>query len=251
MPSLSALTLRLPCDQATRNAVVDKIANRPPSTWRGNRIVIRCALFDGGNGEGQFIDDIANIVSATLIIRANNAAGAVLFTQTVEAAEMNDALTFAQWQANTGWHFQFVLDTTDSNFAAGKIYYAIAVATTDAGDITVATGTGDHLEDGIGDPGEPDTPDYVSWSKAESDARYLRISQELGELALDPEVAAAARGNLGIGAGALINKVAVPGSFTAAGKPGDFAHDHATAAIWIYTGDGSTHTWLKLSGVNA
>lgn len=41
----------------------------------------------------------------------------------------------------------------------------------------------------------------------------------------------------------LAQKVGVPGSATAAGKPGDWAADASYS--YFYTGDGSTHTWVR------
>lgn len=48
--------------------------------------------------------------------------------------------------------------------------------------------------------------------------------------------------------GALVNKVAVPADSTVAGDPGDFSHDGEY--LYIYTGDGVTHSWLKIAGIN-
>lgn len=59
---------------------------------------------------------------------------------------------------------------------------------------------------------------------------------------------AAARANLDIVAGALVNKVSTPASSATAGQPGDFA---ATADyLYLYTGNGTTHTWLRIAGAN-
>jgi len=60
--------------------------------------------------------------------------------------------------------------------------------------------------------------------------------------------AAAARGNLGIVAGALINKVSTPANSAVAGAPGDFAV--SAQYLYLYTGNGTTHTWLRISGAN-
>lgn len=59
---------------------------------------------------------------------------------------------------------------------------------------------------------------------------------------------AAARGNLDISVGALINKVAVPADSAAAGQPGDFAV--SADYLFIYTGTGLAHAWLRFSGAN-
>lgn len=60
---------------------------------------------------------------------------------------------------------------------------------------------------------------------------------------------AAARANLGIVAGALVNKVSVPANSAVAGAPGNFAV--SAQYFYLYTGDGATHTWLRIFGANA
>jgi hypothetical protein len=60
--------------------------------------------------------------------------------------------------------------------------------------------------------------------------------------------ASAARVNLGIFAGALVNKVSVPANSAVAGAPGDFAV--SAQYLYLYTGDGATHAWLRISGAN-
>ncbi len=59
---------------------------------------------------------------------------------------------------------------------------------------------------------------------------------------------AAARGNLDISVGALINKVAVPADSAAAGQPGDFAI--SADYLFLYTGTGLVHAWLRFAGAN-
>ena len=59
---------------------------------------------------------------------------------------------------------------------------------------------------------------------------------------------AAARANLDISIGALINKVTAPANSTSTGAVGDFAV--STQYLYFYTGDGTTHTWLRVAGAN-
>ena len=72
------------------------------------------------------------------MIRAGRADGAVLFEQTVLAAQFNPGLTFAQWAAGTAAHFEFVLTPTDTNLPAGPLFIAVGVTTTGGGNIPLA-----------------------------------------------------------------------------------------------------------------
>jgi len=91
-------------------------------------------------------------------------------------------------------------------------------------------------------------PVYVT--TASGDTRYLRASQALAEIAAAGSASqSAARVNLGILAGAPVNMVAVPSASTTAGAPGDFAV--SALGLYLYTGDGETHSWLLLSGATS
>lgn len=49
--------------------------------------------------------------------------------------------------------------------------------------------------------------------------------------------------------GAVVHYRAVPANCTAAGNPGDFSFD--ATHVYIYTGNGVTHSWLKIVGVSS
>lgn len=48
----------------------------------------------------------------------------------------------------------------------------------------------------------------------------------------------------------MSREVAVPASRTAAGSPGDYAIDTAGGLLWVYTGDGASHSWATYVATN-
>lgn len=170
---LTALTIRLACNQSSRDTINDKRTGKALSIWRGNSAVLQGCVFTANPAEATFVSDVGNISSFSLVIRDGSATGTVLYEATT--TDINGAATYSAWLADTAQHFEFPLTDTDTNLPAGKIWYAIAASTTDSGTITVCTGIGEIKEDGLGNPGTPETPDYTSWSKVEADARYGRL----------------------------------------------------------------------------
>lgn len=177
MPALSALMLRLACNQAARDEITEKRTNRLPIIWIGNKAVLQCALFIGSPASETLVDDFATITQANLVIRATNSAGLVQVNKTLPKAGFDNlALAWADWQSDAGQHFSFALEDTDTNQLAGRFWFAVEVITSDSGPITVATGAGEWKQDGIGDAGPPVAADYTAFSRLESDGRYLPSS---------------------------------------------------------------------------
>lgn len=69
-----------------------------------------------------------------------------------------------------------------------------------------------------------------------------------GRAAVYQDTQGALRQRTPAGAYQLARKVSVPASDNVAGVPGDFAAN--STHLYIYTGDGSTHAWLKIAGAN-
>lgn len=164
MSQLDKLAILLACNAASRASAVDVQTGQPPIIWRGNGVALRCAVFRGDPAQdANLIKDLDNLSSATLVVRKTSAAGEVIITKTVLAAAFNDQLTLATWQARTAHHFEFVLTHADTNQppvgTTGKlpIYFAVQIQTTEGTQVTIATGTGDIREDGIGEA-EPPQP---------------------------------------------------------------------------------------------
>lgn len=226
MSTLAASTLRMALNAASRDNITERRTGKNPVIWIGNQVKFQCALFTAEAASASLVDDFSNITQVNLVIRDTTASGTVLVNKSIVKASFDNlALVYTDWTADTDQHFTFDLDDTDTNQTAGTFWWAIEVVTTGSGVITVGTGTGTWKEDGIGTAGAPTAADYTSYSKVESDARYIVA---------------------GLG---LTNKVAVPSTSGDAGAVGDFAHN--TTHLYIYTGDGATHSWLKIAGANS
>jgi hypothetical protein len=176
---IESLLMLIACNAASRASAVDRRTGQPAIIWRGNGATMRCAAFVGDPGlAASLVTDWSDVVSATLVVRSGSATGTVLVNKTVLVANFNTALTFQNWLDGQG-HFDFVLTGADTNQTMGDggkldIYFAIDLQTTDPDPITIAVGTGEIREDGIGNAGTPSAADYEAWSKLESDARFVQ-----------------------------------------------------------------------------
>ena len=175
---LGGTLIRVACNQAARGSFVNALGGQPPVLPRAGSVRMPCAIFlDDPGVAGHLLTDLGNLVSAHCVVRAGRADGVVLFEQAIPAAGFNPGLTFAQWEAGEGAHFEFALTPRDTNWPAGPLHLAVGVTTADAGDIALAYCSNAVLRDyGLFHPDAPATPDYTSWSKAEADARYLPAS---------------------------------------------------------------------------
>lgn len=183
---IETLPILLACNASSRDAAIDRLNGQALVIWKGNGVTISGAAFVGDPLDPtKLVTDFSNVVSASLVVRANNAAGTVLVNKTVAVGNFDTTLTHAEFLAGQG-HFNFVLtgaDTNQTTDASGRlvIYFAIELQTTDPDPITICVGTGEIREDGIGNAAAPTTPDYEAWTKAQSDARYVQ-SANLGSI---------------------------------------------------------------------
>ncbi|GEM_PF-6588698 len=178
MSQLTASIVRIACNQSSRDAVINKLSGTALSLWKSAALSVQCAVFKADPSKSaNFIDDISNVVSAEIIGREESASGTVKLNQVVVAAAMNGALTFDQWSADTAQHFSFHFSNDDMNFALAankSLYLAIALQLGDGSEVPIATGNAAFKDPGIGDAGDPEAPDYTSYSKLESDARFIQ-----------------------------------------------------------------------------
>ena len=129
-------TIRIPCNQAARGSFVNALGGQPPVLPRAGSVRMPCALFlDDPSVAANLLTDLGNLVTAHCVIRAGDAAGAVLFEQIIPATQFNPALTYEQWTDNAAAHFEFALTPTDTNLTPGSLYIAIGVTMADGGDI--------------------------------------------------------------------------------------------------------------------
>lgn len=156
---LGASIFPVSCNQVSRDPIRSAITNLPFSIYKGNRVKIPCALFNGPPSAGTFVNDLSNLTGANLLIRALSVTGVVLVQKVLAAGAFNGALTYDQWVAGTSSHFEFDLYDADTNQAAGTIYLAIDVVTNDSGNVTVAVAADAQIvDDGIGEAVSIRTP---------------------------------------------------------------------------------------------
>src|SRR5580658_4321027 len=96
--SLSPLPIRLFCDLAARDNVIDLNTSQGATFYRGDDIEI-----DIGIGQnGALLTSLANVGSVTCqLFQSENDTNAAMVSGTVVAANMNLGLTQAEWTNNT------------------------------------------------------------------------------------------------------------------------------------------------------
>ncbi len=184
MPLLDALTLRFACDQTSRSPMVNIGTEDEVVIYKGNPFLIQAGLFKGLPGSGTFIDDLSNVSGASLLIRKNNSHGQVLIEKILDPDAINGSLTYNEWIAGTGEHLSFQLSDVDTNQTVPSdktldIYGAISISTPN-GPVTVGIFEGIIKDDGTGNPGEPVTPNYTTYSRAEIDNLLANINPNQG-----------------------------------------------------------------------
>jgi hypothetical protein len=116
--SLSPLPIRLFCDLAARNSVLDLNTNQPPLFYRGDDIEI-----DIGIGQcGSLATSLGNVASVTCqLFQSETDTGAPLMSGKVLGANMNPGLTPAQWTNNTSpyCHAAFVFPNSQTAVGLG------------------------------------------------------------------------------------------------------------------------------------
>jgi len=180
---LRSKTFWLAANQSDGDDLLDFFTNNAMRWPRGSALSFPVAFFNGDPAKGDnLIDDLGNVVSATLTVRKESAAGTLLFEQTIAVADFtNAALTYEQWSGRTSAHVTFTRTPSEANWSLsdwyGKVYFAIGVDTTDGSYFLVQAGRATFFEDGtpaVGDePTEPQDPAPISEEQA--DARSARI----------------------------------------------------------------------------
>ena len=110
---LTPLPIRLFCDLAARQNIVDLSTLQAPMFYRGDDIEI-----DIGIGlTGQLLTSLGNVASVTCqIFQSENDANGPMMSSTVLAASMNLGLTQLQWSGNTSpfYHAAFIFPNSQT-----------------------------------------------------------------------------------------------------------------------------------------
>lgn len=134
--SLSPLPIRLFCDLATRNNVIDLNTSQGAIFYRGDDVEI-----DIGIGQnGTLLTSLGNVSSVTCqIFQSETDSNAPMMSSTVLAAGMNLGLTQAEWTNNTSpyCHAAFVFPNSQTAInlngqAAVNYWLRILAQTTDS-----------------------------------------------------------------------------------------------------------------------
>lgn len=127
--------------------------------------------------------------------------------KTLPAAELNATLTQSDWDAlePEDAHAVITLDATETNLAPGDRWVSIVITTSDQPSQirTIAAGRLRILGGGASQGAPASAPGLQYYSATQSDARFARQSENLGDLTN----AADARENLGLGGAALLDVV--------------------------------------------
>ena len=134
--SLSPLPIRLFCDLAARNNLVDLNTSQGPMFYRGDDIEIDIGL--GQNG--ALLTSLGNVASVTCqLFQSESDTNPPMMSGTVLAAAMNLGLTQVEWSNNTSpyYHAAFVFPNSQTAVnlggqAAVNYWLRILAQTTDA-----------------------------------------------------------------------------------------------------------------------
>jgi hypothetical protein len=254
LPIVETQLKRFDADSADREAVVKDLRKNSESmgVWSGSACVFEaCHKF---NGVLASVENFTHVVLQLKDYNGNaapSADSAALVEVIVEAADFDTTVDDASAADFSKAHFKFAL--TDEQMAQTDTKWLLCFARTISGNtVTLRAGTLVFTQDGGPSVTAPDPVASSAWTKGEADARFLQTANNLSEIADAGSAAqAAARTNLGILASRVVTW---DGTFTMAGLPGD-RDPVATLAgqpgLALYTGDGTTHGWLFLAGINA
>lgn len=161
MPTLPSTLRRLTLNQSARSPVLEDLSGEKLTLWQGLAARIEVALFSDTPSADTLVD-ISNIDSVDLIVRKQNANGAILFTQ--EVTSLTET-SYAVWLAEEGQHLAFELteiDTTQIVPASGRlqIYFVVTATTTDNVPYIAGFGYGEIVDAGYVE--NPVSLDYVT-----------------------------------------------------------------------------------------
>ncbi len=185
MATLTRKRIRLGIDADKGSLIKDQLTGATPELWRGNDV-----QFELGILWNALVADLSNLADITLTLRVDDALGALAATVTVEAADLNLALTDAQWAAKTHYHALIPLTGAETNLAFSetvkeKTYHLVVDArTTDtpARTITLGVTTLKLREDGAGTAGVPPTNDPLYRTIPQEDAAFTKKIGAPGEI---------------------------------------------------------------------
>lgn len=143
---------------------------------QGSRMELRFAAFF----DPETLRDLANVESAKLVIRQDDARGRLLVTKTIGSDEMNPALTLDEWRERQGQHFTIVLEAEETNWPMvakwqGKLWWEIALTTT-GGQQLARWGAGRCQRSGISTAGESGVTGDDFYNQVQSNARFAPIA---------------------------------------------------------------------------
>jgi hypothetical protein len=255
MSILNYRRIRIRANTAKFDAPTDVNNSAAVQFWQGSDIGFEFAA----DYAGSLITDLSNWQQLVIEVRAIGADGKPdeteggLKMQKVVTV-FDDTLDEASWKDATKQHAVALFSGAETNLDPGKYWMAAVVLTTDSPAKDIPLCAGGITIQKLGYPGAGAAPvlSDTAYSKPEADARFLQTANNLSEIADAGSAAqAAARTNLGILASRVVTW---DGTFTMAGLPGD-RDPVATLAgqpgLALYTGDGTTHGWLFLAGINA
>lgn len=175
--------IRLAFDATSRKPIKDKTTGETPFIWRGNDVVFEFAGFYGNPLlSGVQLIDVTNVSSLSLHVKPyNDRDGDPLMTKTVDATAINPSLAVADWLVDTDQHASVTFLKTETALDLGTEnevnYWLVVKAVLLSGaEITWGATTLTVIEDGTNAGTSPTPAPPTSYTKEESDARYMLAS---------------------------------------------------------------------------
>jgi hypothetical protein len=175
MSTISRRRIRIALDagKATNYKHLDATTAQNPQHWRGNDLQVELAVYFGST-----LQDIANLASITLEVKAANAAAAdaALMSKTVAAVDLDNTLDASTWAAGTKQHALVVFTGTETNIPATTYWLVVSALTNDSPARAITLGVADFIiaEDRTGDTTVPQVLAGTAYTQAEADARYVQ-----------------------------------------------------------------------------
>lgn len=134
--NIPSRAIRLACNLAKPDLVLDARTNLPPVVVRGAAVRFQVGLFV----HGTIVDDVENFDTATLKVRALSDAGVIGAVQVSKA--LADAaignITATNWTNGSAQHAEFAATGTEMNLAAGTYWLIVAGQTIDGAQVVWA-----------------------------------------------------------------------------------------------------------------
>ncbi len=130
MAQLQRKRIRIQADNRSFSQSVDLITGATPVFWRGNDVQFEIGIYE----DDVFIDDIGNITSLTVEIKAEqDPESDTLMSNTIAYVDMDDSLVEEDWLAGEAdnCHAKAVFTQYESDIAPGTYWIAVSVLTSD------------------------------------------------------------------------------------------------------------------------